>query len=57
VDSRPRLSFHCDDVSIGSVMLYVSTHGDALGVVTLIVSPPKFIFIVNVHIFWKFVLI
>jgi len=49
--SRPRLRFQSDDVSSGSVMLYASTHRDVLGVVILIVSLPKIIFIVSVHTF------
>ena len=35
VASRHRLRFHSDDVSSGSVMLYASTHREALGVVNL----------------------
>ena len=57
VASRPHLTFHYDDVSGGSVTLYASTHRDALGVVTLIVSLPKIIFIASVHTFSKFALI
>jgi hypothetical protein len=57
VASRLRLRFHLDDVRSGSVMFYASTHGDALGVVTLIISTLKLILIVSVHILCNFVLI
>jgi len=57
VASRVRLRFHSDNVSSGSVMLYASTYREAWVCVNLIVSPLKFIFIVSVHICWKFVLI
>jgi hypothetical protein len=57
VASGLRLRLHSDDVSIGYVTLYASTHKDALSVVNLTVNPHKNIFIVSVNVFWRFVLI